>query len=66
MPGHSMGVAPGRLCAGLIGLAGLADDDSTRADNENLFEVVATWHGEPAGDEVNLAGGDTEVWHRYI
>src|SRR5207253_1737802 len=30
------------LCAGIVELAGLPDDDWPCADDENLFEVVAT------------------------
>ncbi len=33
-----------RLRAGVVELAGLADDDRTGADNQNTLEVVSSWH----------------------
>ena len=34
-----------RLAAGVVELARLADDDRTGADDENAFQIGATWHG---------------------
>ena len=33
------------LGAGIIELAGLADDDRPGADQQNLLDIVAAWHG---------------------
>ena len=33
------------LCAGIIELAGLADDNGTGADDQDFFQVISFWHG---------------------
>ena len=34
-----------RLGAGIVELAGLPDDDRPGADQQDLLDIVATWHG---------------------